>query len=153
MFFDFQVFGNAVAKCFLLFKSLETLSQNVFRFLNLWKHCRKMFFAFQVFGNIVAKCFLLSKSLETLLQNVFCFPSLWKRCRKMFYRKIIVFCHFPKDFIQKQLFFAIFMMILLRNNCFAISMRILLRNNCFLTFPQGFYLETIVFCHFHKDFT
>ena len=118
MFFAFQVFGNAVAKCFSLSKSLETLSQKVFCFPSLWKCCRKIFFDFQVFRNIVAKCFLLSKSLETLSQNVFHFPSLWKRCRKMFYRKIIVFYHLHKDFIQKQLFFAIFSMILCRNNCF-----------------------------------
>ena len=49
MFFIFQVFKNAVAKCF---------------------------FTFQVFKNAVAKCFLLSKSLEMLSQNVFYFPSL-----------------------------------------------------------------------------
>ena len=98
MFFDFQVFGNVVAKCFLLSKSLETLSQNVFCFPSLWKRCRKMFFAFQVFGNAVAKCFLLSKSLEMLSQNV------------------------------------------------------LSKNNCFLSFPKGFHSETIVFCHFLKDF-
>ena len=98
-----------------------------------------MFFKKRGLGNAVAKCFLRNEASEMLLQNVFRFPSLWKRCRKMFYRKIIVFCHFPKDFIQKQLFFAI-------------SMRILLRNNCFLPFSQGFCLETIVFRHFLKDF-
>ena len=96
------------------------------------KCCRKMFFKKRDFGNVVAKCFLRNEASEKLSQNVFCFLSLWKRCRKMFYRKIIVFCHFSKDFIQKQLFFAIFM-------------RILLRNNCFLPFPWGFYLKTIVF--------
>ena len=71
MFFIFQVFRNAVAKCFLLSKSLEMLSQNVFYFPSLWKCCRKMFFTFQVFRNAVAKCFLLFKSLEMLSQNVF----------------------------------------------------------------------------------
>ena len=35
MFFIFQVFGNAVAKYFLLSKSLEMLSQNVFYFPSL----------------------------------------------------------------------------------------------------------------------
>ena len=133
-------------KGFLFSKFLEILSQNVFCFPSLWEYYCKMFFAFRglgntiticiftfrglgnvisvcifIFrglGNAVAKCFLRNEASEKLSQNVFCFLSLWKRCRKMFYRKIIVFCHFSKDFIQKQLFFAIFMRILLRNNCF-----------------------------------
>ena len=45
-----------------------------------------------------------------------------------------VFCHFPKDFVQKQMFFIIFP-------------RILFRNKCFLPFSQGFYSEINIFSY------
>ncbi|WP_211214767.1 hypothetical protein, partial [Segatella maculosa] len=41
----------------------------------------------------------------------------------------------------------------LRNEALEmLSQKVLSKNNCFLSFPKGFHSETVVFCHFLKDF-